>query len=93
MFRVNHCFRNCSTHCWDFSVVSGSHLQVQIVFELQVSSDVEATALSFEAVAACAPPPFKWLSISSLVIRPFLPEPATALMLTPFHEHIYEQMA
>ena len=29
-------------------------------------------------------PPFKYASMSSFVIRPFLPEPFTALILTPF---------
>ncbi len=34
--------------------------------------------------AGVGAPPFKYASTSSFVIRPFLPDPETALMLTPF---------
>src|SRR5699024_891054 len=46
----------------------------------EVSSAV-SLALSVEAALAS---PFKYASMSSLVVRPFLPEATTALMFTPF---------
>ena len=89
MLRVNHCFRNCSTHSRDFSVVSGkspsNDTAAGAAGVSATSSLVVEAADSFEAVGA---PPFKYASTSSFVIRPFLPDPETALMLTPFHVRI-----
>lgn len=72
MLRVNHCFRNCSTHSRDFSVVSGkspSNVTAAGAAGVSATSSLVAEAAdSFEAVGA---PPFKYASTSSFVIRPF----------------------
>ena len=55
MLRVNHCFRNCSTHSRDFSAVSGSRLLMDTAAGVAgvsaTSSFVAEAADSFEAVA------------------------------------------
>ncbi len=67
MLRVNHCFRNCSTHSRDFCVVSGkspsNDTAAGAAGVSATSSLVAEAADSFEAVHA----PFKYASTSSFV--------------------------
>ncbi len=67
-----------------FSRVSGRSPGIACAAAAFGSAEAVSSLAGASAVAVAVEPPDRKLSMSSLTIRPFLPEPGTALMSTPF---------